>query len=102
MRIPVRTENGWQIDAILDTTYVATKDGETVTLEADTLEQMELLIALREGLVKHEDEPRATISMPDSFRILLDQHEQRRYEYEFPICRSDGSEVDGEEEDDER
>ena len=54
MRIPVRTENGWQIDAILDTTYVATKDGETVTLEADTLEQMELLIALREGLVKHE------------------------------------------------
>lgn len=54
MKIPVRTENGWQIDAILDTTYVATKDGETVKLEADTLEQMELLIALLEGLVKYD------------------------------------------------
>lgn len=100
MKIPVRTESGWQIDAILDTTYVATKTGETVKLEADTLEQMELLIALREGLVKHEDEPRATISMPDSFRILLDKHEQRRYEYEFPIRRPDGSEVGGKENDD--
>lgn len=70
MRIPVRAENGWQIDAILDTTYEATKDGESVTLEADTLEQMELLIALREGNVKHEDQPRATITMPDSFRCV--------------------------------
>lgn len=101
MRIPVRTKHGWQIDAIMETTYEATKEGESVTLEADTLEQMELLIALREGNVKPEDRPRATISMPDSFRILLDQYEQRKYEYEFPICRPDGSEVDGEEEDDE-
>ena len=101
MKIPVRTESGWQIDAILDTTYVATKDGESVTLEADTLEQMELLIALREGNVKPEDQPRATITMPDSFRILLDRYEQKQYEYEFPIRRPDGSEVDGKEEDDE-
>lgn len=76
MRIPVRTEHGWQIDAILDTTYVATKDGESVTLEADTLEQMKLLIALREGNVKP-------------------------YEYEFPFRRPDSSEVGGKEEDDE-
>jgi hypothetical protein len=102
MRIPVRTENGWQIDAILETTYEATKDGETVTLEADTLEGMELLIALREGNAKHEDHPRATISTPDSFRVLLDRHEQRQYEYEFPIRRPDGSEVGGEEVNDEQ
>lgn len=100
MRIPVRTESGWQIDAILETTYVATKEGESVTLEADTLEQMELLIALREGNAKHEDQPRATISMPDSFRVLLDQYEQRQYEHEFPIRRPDGSEVAVEEEED--
>lgn len=42
----------------------------------------------------------ATITMPDSFRVLLDQYEQKQYENEFPIRRPDGSEVDGKEEDD--
>lgn len=44
----------------------------------------------------------ATITMPDSFRVLLERHEQKQYEHEFPIRRPDGSEVDGKEEDDER
>lgn len=43
-----------------------------------------------------------TITMPDSFRVLLERHEQKQYEHEFPIRRPDGSEVDGKEEDDER
>ena len=48
MRIPVRTENGWQIDAILDTTYVATKDGETVRLDSDSIAGIVELIKMRE------------------------------------------------------
>ena len=74
MRIPVRTENGWQIDAILETTYEATKDGESGTLKTYTLEQMELLIALREGNVKHED----PIRRPDGSEV--EDEAQREYE----------------------
>ena len=48
MRIPIRTESGWQIDAILETTYEATKDGETVRLDSDSIAGIVELIKMRE------------------------------------------------------
>jgi len=48
-RLGVMTHMGWRITAVTVTYFEAAKDGETVTLESDTIAGVVELIKMREG-----------------------------------------------------
>lgn len=48
-RLGVMMHEGWRITAVTVTYFEATKDGETVTLESDSMDGVVELIERREG-----------------------------------------------------
>jgi hypothetical protein len=53
-RLGVMTHMGWRITAVTVTYFEATKDGENVTLESDSMDGIVELIKMREEAIDDE------------------------------------------------